>query len=218
MKFNKIIEIMGIKERAFQACKTTYAKYGLKTEELKKIAENIAGGLTDETTDEDLNAAVQRAEFYAEMMQSVGNRKQSEIEKKFEGYVPKPKEEPKKTEEPPTPNPQPTITSEDIQKMVDVRLAEALKPYQEQRERERLNALLSTSTKIKDVPKTFISRYSLDKEEDLETVADKIANDYSELKRELFASGTVVEAPKQPTPKEEDDELISKLAEINKVE
>ena len=78
---------MTIKERALAAVKTAYAKYGLKAEELDKIAINIAGGLTDETTDDVLNAAVKAAEFYAEMMQSVGNRKQGEIEKKYEGLT-----------------------------------------------------------------------------------------------------------------------------------
>lgn len=213
---------MTIKERAQNAVKTAYGKYGLKAEELTKIAENIAGGLTDETTDEDLNAAVKQAEFYASLMQSVGNRKQTEIEKKYEGWQPPKKDDPDPDPNPnpnPNPNPEPpkpeTLTKEDIAKMIQEGIAAGMAPYAQKQEQERLHALLNGSEKLKDIPQSFRSRYMLDKEENLETLTDSIVNDYQALKQEMFKGGQIVEAPQISTPQQEEDAAIEMLKKIN---
>lgn len=218
---------MTIKERALAAVKTAYAKYGLKAEELDKIANNIAGGLTEETTDDDLNKAVKAAEFYAEMMQSVGNRKQGEIEKKYEGWVdPKktPKPDPKPTDPPadPKPDPKPTdpqyLTLEQAKELFKEGIKEAIAPLTQQRETERLAKLLTDNEELKDIPASFRAKYTLDKEENLATVVQNIKTDFTALKQEMFASGTIVEAPKPGTPQSENQSMIDMFKEVNKVE
>lgn len=210
---------MTIKERAHNAVKTTYAKYGLKADELTKIAEIIAGGLTEETTDDDLNTAVKQAESYASLMQSVGNRKQTEIESKYKGWQPPKKDDP----EPPTPTapstPEPTkpdaLTRDDIAKMIQEGIAAGLAPLAQKQEQERLNTLLNSSEKLKGIPQSFRSRYTLDKEENLGMLEETIASDYKTLKQEMFKGGTIVEAPRQSTPQQEEDEAIEMLRKIN---
>lgn len=213
---------MTIKERAQNVVKAAYKKYGLKADELAKIAENIADGLAEETTDDDLNAAVKQAEFYASLMQSVGNRKQVEIEKKYEGWQsPKSNETtPPNSPTPPTPpvteQPKPEIlTKEEIAKMISDGIAAGLAPIAQRQEQERLKTLLNGADKLKDVPQSFRSRYTLDKEENLGTLTDQIANDYQTLRQEMFKSGTVVEAPRQSTPQQEEDAAIEMLKKIN---
>lgn len=213
---------MTIKERAQNVVKAAYKKYGLKADELAKIAENIADGLAEETTDDDLNAAVKQAEFYASLMQSVGNRKQVEIEKKYEGWQPPKSNEPTppNSPTPPTPpvteQPKPEIlTKEEIAKMISDGIAAGLAPIAQRQEQERLKTLLNGADKLKDVPQSFRSRYTLDKEENLGTLTDQIANDYQTLKQEMFKSGTVVEAPRQSTPQQEEDAAIEMLKKIN---
>ena len=91
---------MTIKERVLAAMKTSYAKYGFKKDELSSLTDIISANLKEESTDDEITAAVTNAEGYAKMMQTVYNRGISETNKKYEGYVPKPVE--------PTPAPQPT--------------------------------------------------------------------------------------------------------------
>lgn len=230
---------MTIKERALAAVKTAYAKYGLKAEELDKIANNIAGGLTDETTDDVLNAAVKAAEFYAEMMQSVGNRKQGEIEKKYEGWI-DPKAQPTPTPTPaPTPTPTPTpapsptpaptpaptptpapapLTAEQIAQMIKDGIAQGLAPLTQQRETERLAGLLANSADLKDVPASFRNKYVLDKEENLAQLVQTIKTDYTALKQEMFKTGTIVEAPQPATPASENQAMIDMFKKVNEVE
>lgn len=227
---------MTIKERALAAVKNSYKKYGLKAEELNKIAENIAGGLTDETTDDDLNAAVKEKEFFAEMMQSVGNRKQSEIERKYEGWI-----DPKANPTPPNPNPQPNnpptpptppdpnnpptppaqpqyLTMEQAAQLIKDGIKEGIAPLFQQKEAERLAALLANHADLKDIPASFRARYTLDKEENLETVVQNIKTDYTTLRQEMFASGTVVEAPKPGTPQSENQSMIDMFKKVNETE
>lgn len=214
---------MTIKERAQNAVKTAYGKYGLKADELTKIAENIAGGLTEETTDDDLNAAVQKADFFVSLMQSVGNRKQIEIENKYRGWQP-PKVEPT----PPTPSTPPTppaelkpdgMTREEITKLIQetvgASVTAGIAPLIQRQEQARLHTLLSGNEKLKGIPQSFLARYNLDKEENLDSTIDTITNDYKTLKTEMFAQGDITPAPTTPTPQDEDAEFKSMLAKIN---
>lgn len=218
---------MNIKQRALTALKQNYAKFGLKAEELDKLAEHIAGGLKDESTDEELNTAVDKAKFFAEMMQSVGNRKAAEIEKKYEGYIPKPAEPPTPPITPPVTPPAGALTLEQVQKMInDSREAAkkereeainaAVAPFKEREERARLNNLLMNHEKLKNIPKTFSGKYSLDKEENLETLAAQIESDFTTFKQEMISSGQFVEAPATPTPESAADDFISKMQDFGK--
>lgn len=206
---------MSISERVLAAAKTSYAKYGFKREELTKISNLIAANLKDESTDEEISTALKNNEGYAEMMQSVYNRGVTETNKKYEGYV---KPEPPTPPTPPVPPTEPPVppsglTAEQVQKMISDGIAAGLKPYKEKEERERLNNLLQTSDKLKDVPEVFRKQYHLEKEEDLDNVLTKITNDYTALKQTMVSSGQFVEAPTPSGQGSEDDDFIKMMGE-----
>ena len=63
---------MTIKEKVLASAKTSFAKYGLKKDELSKLVDQIVAsrGLTDESKDEDVTSAITAVEPYVGMMQS----------------------------------------------------------------------------------------------------------------------------------------------------
>lgn len=218
---------MTIKEKVLASCKTSFAKYGLKKDELAKLVDQIVAsrGLTDESTDEDVTKAITAVEPYVGMMQAAFNRAVSETAKKYEGWV-----DPKATPTPPTNPPAPPVppttetplTAEavakmiaevknDQQKAVNEAVAAALAPFKEREERTRLAALLQSNEKLKNVPEVFRSRYQLDKEENLDSVVEQINNDFTTMKQALVADGTFVSAPTTSTPQSEQDDFIKRM-------
>ena len=218
---------MTIKEKVLTSCKTSFAKYGLKKDELAKLVDQIVAsrGLTDESTDENVTEAITAVEPYVGMMQAAFNRAVSETTKKYEGWV-----DPKATPTPPTNPPAPPVppttetplTAEavakmiaevknDQQKAVNEAVAAALAPYKEREERTRLATLLQSNEKLKNVPEVFRSRYQLDKEENLDSVVEQINNDFTEMKQKLVADGIFVAAPTTSTPQSEQDDFIKRM-------
>lgn len=218
---------MTIKEKVLTSCKTSFAKYGLKKDELAKLVDQIVAsrGLTDESTDENVTEAITAVEPYVDMMQAAFNRAVSETTKKYEGWV-----DPKATPTPPTNPPAPPVppttetplTAEavakmiaevknDQQKAVNEAVAAALAPYKEREERTRLATLLQSNEKLKNVPEVFRSRYQLDKEENLDSVVEQINNDFTEMKQKLVADGIFVSAPTTSTPQSEQDDFIKRM-------
>lgn len=218
---------MTIKEKVLASCKTSFAKYGLKKDELAKLVDQIVAsrGLTDESTDENVTEAITAVEPYVGMMQAAFNRAVSETTKKYEGWV-----DPKATPTPPTTPPAPPVppttetplTAEavakmiaevknDQQKAVNEAVAAALAPYKEREERTRLATLLQSNEKLKNVPEVFRSRYQLDKEENLDSVVEQINNDFTEMKQKLVADGIFVSAPTTSTPQSEQDDFIKRM-------
>lgn len=211
---------MTIKEKVLASCKTSFAKYGLKKDELAKLVDQIVTGrgLTDESTDEDVTKAITAVEPYVGMMQAAFNRAVSETAKKYEGWV-----DPKATPTPPVPPTTETpLTAEavakmiaevknDQQKAINDAVAAALAPYKEREERARLAALLQSNEKLKNVPEVFRSRYQLDKEENLDSVVEQINNDFTTMKQALVADGTFVSAPTTSTPQSEQDDFIKRM-------
>lgn len=218
---------MTIKEKVLTSCKTSFAKYGLKKDELAKLVDQIVAsrGLTDESTDENVTEAITAVEPYVGMMQAAFNRAVSETTKKYEGWV-----DPKATPTPPTNPPAPPVppttetplTAEavakmiaevknDQQKAVNEAVAAALAPYKEREERTRLATLLQSNEKLKNVPEVFRSRYQLDKEENLDSVVEQIDNDFTEMKQKLVADGIFVSAPTTSTPQSEQDDFIKRM-------
>ena len=218
---------MTIKEKVLASCKTSFAKYGLKKDELAKLVDQIVAGrgLTDESTDENVTEAITAVEPYVGMMQAAFNRAVSETTKKYEGWV-----DPKATQIPPKNTPAPPVppttetplTAEavakmiaevknDQQKAVNEAVAAALAPFKEREERTRLAALLQSNEKLKNVPEVFRSRYQLDKEENLDSVVEQINNDFTTMKQALVADGTFVSAPTTSTPQSEQDDFIKRM-------
>lgn len=216
---------MAIKEKVLASCKTSFAKYGLKKDELSKLVDQIIAsrGLTDESTDEDVTKAITAVEPYVGMMQSSFNRAVSETESKYKGWV-KPTD-PTVPPTPPTPPTTPTnapLTADDVarmiadakndqQKAISDAVAAALAPYKEREEKARLSALLQSNEKLKDVPEVFRTRYTLDNEENLDKVVEQITSDYTALKQSLVANGTFVTAPTTSTPQSEQDDFIKRM-------
>ena len=217
---------MTIKEKVLASAKTSFAKYGLKKDELSKLVDLIVAsrGLTDESKDEDVTSAISAVEPYVGMMQSSFNRAVSETTKKFEGWIDPndPNHKPTPTVPPTHPVPSTGLTQEQVQQMIaeatkgnqqaiNEAVAAAIAPYKEKEERARLDDLFSKSEKLKDVPQQFRSRYQLDKEENLETLAQQCADDWTALKQSLVANGSFVEAPKATSPEDEQNDFIKKM-------
>lgn len=213
---------MAIKEKVLASCKTSFAKYGLKKDELAKLVDQIISGrgLTDESTDEDVTKAITAVEPYVGMMQSAFNRAVTETETKYKGWV-KPTDPPVPPT-PPTPPKDAPLTADVVAKMIaesnanqqkaiSDAVAAALAPYKEREEKARLSALLQSNEKLKDVPEIFRSRYTLDNEKNLDTVVEQITNDYTALKQSLVSNGTFVTAPTTSTPQSERDDFIKRL-------
>jgi hypothetical protein len=214
---------MTIKEKVLTSAKTSFAKYGLKKDELSKLVDLIVAsrGLTDESKDEDVTSAITAVEPYVGMMQSSFNRAVSETTKKFDGWI-DPNHKPTPTVPPTPPVPPTGLTQEQVQQMiaeatkstqkaVSEAVAAAIAPYKEKEERARLDDLFGKSEKLKDVPQQFRSRYQLDKEENLETLAQQCADDWTALKQSLVANGNFVEAPKATSPEDEQNDFIKRM-------
>ena len=66
---------------------------------------------------------------------------------------------------------------------------------------------------MKDIPKQFRERYQLDKEENLDTTAQKIADDWTALKQTLASSGQFIQTPKSPSKEDEQNDFLKSLHE-----
>lgn len=200
-----------MKGKVLTILKPLLASKGFSKEELEGLAEIAAKNLTDASTEEDINNAVSGIVPYAELMQKVGNRMVTSVENKYKGWVDPKTIEPKKTEPEPKPEPK-GLTAEDIQKLISDGIEAGLKPYREREEKQRLQTLLLSHDKVKSVPEVFRSKYALDKEENLETVAAQIESEYTALKQSLLTSGEFVAPPQSGNGGAgEVDDLISKL-------
>lgn len=180
-----------MKKKLIQVLKTLYASKGFKANELEELADVLSSSLKEDSTDEEISNVANGAESYVNMLQKVGNRYASAIEEKYKGYVkPNTIEDGKtKTIE------ENSLTKEAIAKLISEGIAEAIKPIQQQRECERLSRVLSDNEKLKGIPAKFISRYKLEKEEDLDNVASQIAQDYADERKAILESLGIAEPP-----------------------
>ena len=217
---------MTIKDRVLASAKTSFAKYGLKKDELSKLVDLIIAsrGLTDESKDENVTSAITAVEPYVGMMQSSFNRAVSETTKKFDGWI-----DPNDPNNKPTPKVPPTppvsttgLTQEQVQQMIaeasannqkaiSDAVAQALAPYKEREEKARLTSLLQGNEKLKDIPEVFRTRYQLDKEENLDATVQKITDEWTTLKQGLVSSGQYVEAPKATSKADEQNDFIKAM-------
>ena len=217
---------MTIKEKVLTSAKTSFAKYGLKKDELSKLVDLIIAsrGLTDESKDENVTSAITEVEPYVGMMQSSFNRAVSETTKKFDGWI-----DPNDPNNKPTPKVPPTppvsttgLTQEQVQQMIaeasannqkaiSDAVAQALAPYKEREEKARLTSLLQGNEKLKDIPEVFRTRYQLDKEENLDATVQKITDDWTTLKQGLVSSGQYVEAPRATSKADEQNDFIKAM-------
>lgn len=179
-----------MKKKLIQVLKTLYASKGFKTNELEELADVLSSSLKEDSTDEEISNVANGAESYVNMLQKVGNRYASAIEEKYKGYV-----KPNVTEDKTKPIEENSLTKEAIAKLISEGIAEAIKPIQQQRESERLSQVLSSNEKLKGIPAKFVSRYKLEKEEDLDNVASQIAQDYADERKAILESLGIAEPP-----------------------
>ena len=217
---------MTIKDRVLTSAKTSFAKYGLKKDELSKLVDLIIAsrGLTDESKDEDVTSAISAVEPYVGMMQSSFNRAVSETTKKFDGWIDPndPNNKPTPPVLPTPPVPSTGLTKEQVQQMIaeasannqkaiSDAVAQALAPYKEREEKARLTNLLQGNEKLKDIPEVFRTRYQLDKEENLDATVQKITDEWTTLKQGLVSSGQYVEAPRATSKADEQNDFIKAM-------
>lgn len=203
-----------MKEKVLALLKPLLAARGFKSKELEGLAEIAAKNLTDASTDEEINNVVNGIVPFADLMQKVGNRYATEVEKKYEGWVkPGGKEitegNPSGGGKPSGVN-KPTLTAEELAALIETKVSERLRPYEEREEKQRLQNLLFANEKVKSLPESFRSKYTLDKEENLDSLATKMETDFAELKQELLKSGTFATPPTSGGAGESDD-LINAL-------
>lgn len=179
-----------MKKKLIQVLKTLYASKGFKANELEELADVLSSSLKEDSTDEEISNVANGAEAYVNMLQKVGNRYASAVEEKYKGYV-----KPNVTEDKKKPIEENSLTKEAIAKLISEGIAEAIKPIQQQRESERLSQVLSSNEKLKGIPAKFISRYKLEKEEDLDNVASQIAQDYADERKAILESLGIAEPP-----------------------
>ena len=180
-----------MKKKLIQVLKTLYASKGFKANELEELADVLSSSLKEDSTDEEISNVANGAESYVNMLQKVGNRYASAIEEKYKGYVKPNTIEGGKTK----PIEENSLTKEAIAILISEGIAEAIKPIQQQRESERLSQVLSSNEKLKGIPAKFISRYKLEKEEDLDNVASQIAQDYADERKAILESLGIAEPP-----------------------
>jgi hypothetical protein len=177
-------------KKVFNALKTLYADKGLGQTELEELAGIVGQNLSEDASEDDINNAASGVSAYVDIMQKVGNRYASAIEAKYKGYVkPEPTGQEKKKPEQSTPNN--LLTEERVAEM----LREALQPFKEKEERQRLNDILAGQEKLKGIPSKFVGRYNLEKEEDAASLASQIEQDYAEERKAILSSLGLADIP-----------------------
>lgn len=182
--------IKSMNKKVFNALKTLYADKGLGQTELEELAGIVGQNLSEDASEDDINNAASGVSAYVDIMQKVGNRYASAIEAKYKGYVkPETTEQEKKKPEQYTPN---NVLTE---KRVAEMLREALQPFKEKEERQRLNGILAGQEKLKGIPSKFVGRYNLEKEEDAASLASQIEQDYAEERKAILSSLGIADIP-----------------------
>lgn len=174
-------------KKVFNALKTLYADKGLSQTELEELAGIVGQNLSEDASEDDINNAASGVSAYVNIMQKFGNRCASAVENKYKGYV-KPETTEQEKKKPERPTPDNVLTEERVAEMLRTGIDEALKPYKEREERQRLNGILAGQDKLKGIPSKFVSRYNLEKEEDAESLASQIEQDYAEERKAILSS------------------------------
>ena len=197
--------IKSMNKKVFNALKTLYADKGLGQTELEELAGIVGQNLSEDASEDDINNAASGVSAYVDIMQKVGNRYASAIEAKYKGYVkPETTEQEKKKPEQTTPNN--VLTEERVAEM----LREALQPFKEKEERQRLNGILAGQEKLKGIPSKFVGRYNLEKEEDAASLASQIEQDYAEERKAILSSLGLADIPLGNGGEHDSDEDFAK--------
>ncbi len=178
-----------MKKKLIAALKTKFADKGFNQAEMEGLADILAKTLSDEATEEDISNAVGGAADYVEMMQKIGNRYASQVENKYKGYV-KPETDPD-----PEPNGGNGITLEQVSGLLSAKIAEAIKPFKDAEQAQKLSSILASQPQLKNIPAKFVSRYKLEREEDAQALAARIEQEFAEERKEMLSSLGLPDVP-----------------------
>lgn len=202
-----------MKKKLIAALKTKFADKGFNQAELEGLADILGKNLTDEATEEEIGNAVGGAADYVEMMQKIGNRYASQVENKYKGYI-KPNADPE-------PKPAPTggngITLEQVSELLSAKIAEAIQPFKDAEQAQKLSSILASQPQLKNIPAKFVSRYKLEKEEDAQTLAARIEQEFAEERKEMLSSLGLPDVPFNGNGGlDTDDDFAKKMQEAQK--
>lgn len=192
-------------KKVFNALKTLYADKGLSQTELEELAGVVGQNLSEDASEDDINNAASGVSAYVNIMQKFGNRCASAVENKYKGYV-----KPNVNPEPPKKPTEEGLTKEQVAEMLRTGIDEALKPYKEREERQRLNGILAGQDKLKGIPSKFVGRYNLEKEEDAASLASQIEQDYAEERKAILSSLGLADIPLGNDGEPDSDEDFAK--------
>lgn len=192
------------------ALKTKFV--GVDDKIISRVAAKLAKTVTKQ---EDVATSVEGVTFQ-QILESYGDSRATEAtqtavqnyEKKHGLKDGQKFEEEGKTPEHSTSN---TLTPESVQKLIDDKVAAALAPYRDKEERSRLQSLLNGHEKLKNIPEVFRTKYSIQKEEDLDAVVTQIETDYTALKQDLVRSGQFSEPPASGSGLNTTDDFVDQL-------
>lgn len=201
-----------MKKKLINALRTKFSDKGLNATELEELANVVGQNLTDESTEDDINNAVSGIAGYVDIMQKFGTRCASAVENKYKGYVPPtPNPEPSPA---PTPNPEPALTMDNIKQMMADAVAQAVAPFKEAEEAKRLAGILSGNEKLRGIPQSFVSRYKLDKEENADTMATNIEQDWAKTRKEVLESCGITDIPQSGSGQSSETDFANLMKEV----
>jgi hypothetical protein len=204
---------------------------GLPTKLLEQIATKLAKTVTEESAIEgaisELNNSPLSLTDFAAQLQAEADRRVTEARNKWNLEHPSEIEEETETETEIETKPKPgkKKKSDPVLEVLNEMRAEikALKDEKNQTTlAEKLNATLKDKLKDKKpIPALFVSKYKVDKAEDVDTVADTIINEYTALQQEMNngaikGSGGAPQGGSSGTGANETDQAIKKFFAKNK--
>lgn len=199
-----------MKKKILNALRTSYADKGLSQEELEGLADIISQNLSEDANENDINNAVSGVSGYVSIMQKFGDKRANAVESKYHGWVkPDPKPDPKPSGD--------VLTREQVNEMLKNGIAEAIKPFQEAENAKRMAQILASQSNLKGVPQKFINRYKLEKEEDAQSLASQIEQDFAEERKEILKSMGISEVPPiGNNGPDSDDDFLKKMQDAQK--
>lgn len=167
-----------MKTKLFNALKQDHSKLGLSDEVLQAYADSLAS--TGLVTDENLATISKGQETALKAYQSSMDKERTE-KASYKKELDELKAKGGKPEEKPEPE---TFTKESIAQL----LAEAIKPFAEkittfetQTKSEKRNADILAKAKEYGVPETFVSRFKIGDEEDVDTYMKGVKQDFANI-------------------------------------
>lgn len=161
---------MNIQERVLAALKPAVASKGFGEKTIEGLATNLATGLTDESTDEEITTAINGASNYFNLMQSENTRYVNEWKKKN----PAPSN-PNPVPQPTNPNP---TNTEPAPNSVEAKLAELENNYKKLMEQNNALSLKEKWSKLSEANgitnQTLISKWQPSKEEDFDSAMEEL--------------------------------------------